>query len=313
VRAASRYSWAATIAAVIGFAPTPAGAQAFTPPAQVGSVTFAWQWVSNTGHFMTDGFLLKAGPSVTSSGLVEVDYGITERFAATAGLPYVFAKYTGALPPFSQLEIDSCKCWHSAFQDFSIGGRYRLGDEFWAITPQVRYSHPTHNYAFEGEAVVGRNLQELQIGVSTALRLTSVLPRASVQANYTYSIVEKPLADVSINRSTGYFDVGYPLTRSLYARGSANWQVTHGGLSFGSITGKPFFPPGELNTPARYAQRDRVLRTTYWHAGGGLSYSTGLVDVFVSVEKYLWGHNAHNGIAYTIGSTWYFDFSKPVP
>lgn len=306
-----RLSRVAALAATITLAAVPAAGQAFTPPAQVGSVSVSWQWVDNTGHFLSDGFLFSRGESVTTSALVEAEYGVTERFAATVGLPYVFARYTGGLPPFSRLERDACRCWHSAFQDFSIGGRYRFGDEFWAITPQLKYSRPTHNYPYEGEAVVGRNLQELQIGIHSAVRLVSVLPRASVQVGYTYSIVEKALDEISINRSNGYFDLGYPLTRSFYVRGVASWQRTHGGLRAGSPSGPPF--PGDLNTPERYAQRDRLGRTMYWHLGGGLSYSMGPADVFVSADKYIWGRDAHNGIAYTVGSTWYFDLSRPTP
>ena len=72
--------------------PALAAAQAFTPPPRVGSVTFAGQWVENTGHLLSDGTLLPLGQSVTSSLLVEVDYGVTERFAATASVPFVFAR-----------------------------------------------------------------------------------------------------------------------------------------------------------------------------------------------------------------------------
>ena len=78
----------------------------------------------------------------------------------------------------------------------------------------------------------------------------------------------------------------------------------------GSADGLPFPLPGELNTPERIAQRDRLLRTNYWQLGGGLSYSLGAVDVFASVTKYVWGRDAHNGQAYTIGTSWYFDLSQ---
>jgi hypothetical protein len=71
--------------------PASAAAQTFTPPARVGSVTVAWQWVDNTGHILTDGTFFPRGQSVTTSLLVEVDYGVTERFAATASVPFVFA------------------------------------------------------------------------------------------------------------------------------------------------------------------------------------------------------------------------------
>lgn len=293
---------AAAIAAAESLLPVPVAAQSFTPPAQVGSVTLGWQWVSNTGHFLTDGTLLPRGESVTTSALVELDYGVTDRFAATVGLPYIFARYTGGLPPFSQLERDSCRCWHSSFQDFSLAGRYRLGDEFWAITPQVRYSRPTHNYPFEGEAVVGRNLQELQVSVNTGLRLAS-LPKASVQAGYTYAFVEKPLEDLPIDRSNVFFNFGYALTRSLFVHSGALYQRTHGGLTSVELFG----------SPERFAQRDRIIKTQFWHIAGGAAYSTGLADLFFSIEKYVWGRDTHNGIAYTVGSTWYFDFSKPTP
>jgi hypothetical protein len=295
--------FAALVAVLIGLAPLPAAGQAFTPPAQVGSVTFAWQWVSNTGHFLTDGALFPRGESVTSSMLVEVDYGVTHRFSTTLGLPYVFAKYTGDLPPFSQLERDACKCWHSSFQDVSVGGRYRFGDDFWAITPSVKYGVPTHGYPYEGEAVVGRRLKELQFSANAAIRLVSILPKTSVTLGYTYSIPEEPLEDLSLNRSNTFVSVGYPLTRSLFVYGNANWQLTHGGV-LGSDLG---------TTPETFAQRDRVLKTKYWHAGGGVSYSTGTVDIFGAIEKYINGRDAHNGIAYTIGSTWYFDFSRTSP
>jgi hypothetical protein len=36
-------------------------------------------------------------------------------------------------------------------------------------------------------------------------------------------------------------------------------------------------------------------------------------DLFVAVEPYIWGRDTHDGIAYTAGSTWYFDFSKRKP
>lgn len=301
---------ATAIVAALASVPSPLAAQAFTPPKGLGAVTVAWQYVDNTGHRFSDGFLLARGQSATQSGLVELDYGVTDRLSATAGIPYVFAKYTGAMPPPSRLPVDACGCWHSSFQDLSLAARYRFGNETWAVTPVVRYVRPSHDYAYEGEAVVGRNLREAQVGVSAGARLTGFLSRASVQAGYTYSFVEKPLTDVSIDRSDGFVQLGYALKRRLYVHAVGNGQRTHGGLRIGSPTGNPFPPPGELNTPERFAQRDRVLSVNYWQVGGGLSYAAGPVDVFASITKYVWGRNAHNGQAYTLGATWYFDLSK---
>jgi hypothetical protein len=290
--------------------PFPAAAQAFTPPERLGSVTASWQFVDNTGHRFSDGFLLARGQSQTTSALFEFDYGVTDRLAVTAGVPFVFAKYTGALPPPSNLPVDSCQCWHSAFQDFAVAVRYRFGNRTWAVTPVARYGRPLHNYAYEGEAVVGRNLNEMQVGVSSAVKLPGVLSAASVTASYVYAFVERPIESISINRTNGFLALGYAATRKLYLYGGGHWQQTHGGLRVGSPTGDPFFPPGELNTPDRFKQRDRLLQANFWQAAGGASYSLGPVDLFASITKYVWGRNAHNGQAYTTGITWYFDLSQ---
>jgi hypothetical protein len=301
---------AVAVSAAIALLPSRARAQAFTPPAGVGSVTFAWQFVDNTGHRLSDGFYVERGESVTMSALAEVEYGVTDRLSVSVGVPFVGAKYTGAQPPPSGLPVDQCGCWHTSWQDIGGSARYRLGSASWAVTPLVRVDLPSHDYPYQGEAVVGRNLRELQVGVGAGLRFARVLPSLSVQATYAYAIVEKALDDVSVNRSNGVFDVGYMLGGRLYVRGTTAWQVTHGGLRAGSVTGNPFPFPGELNTPDRFAQRDRVLKVKYWQAGGGVAYSAGPMDIFASYAKYVWGRDAHNGHVYNVGVTFYFDVGR---
>src|SRR5262249_20351143 len=150
------------------------------------------------------------------------------------------------------LAIDACRCWHSAFQDFSLAARYRFGDDRWALTPSATFAVPSHDYAYAGEAVVGRNLREAQFGIASARKLGDLLPNASVQASYMYSIVQRAVSDLSVDRSNSHFEFGYALTRGVYVRGDANWQRTHGGLRIGSLTGDPFPLPGEYNTPERF-------------------------------------------------------------
>ena len=263
-------------------------------------MTLSWQWVDNTGHILTDGTFLPRGQSVTTSALAEVDYGVTERFAATVGIPFIFAKYTGGVPAISGLERDNCKCWNSSFQDFSFAGRYRLGDEFWALTPSARVIVPSHGYAYRGEAVAGQNLRQLLLGITGAWR-TPALPKASVQGGYSYAIVQKPTEDTSANRSNLFGSLGYALTRSWYVHGGALFQRMHGGLTAFEVLASP---------PDQRAQADRLLKMRYWHVTGGVSYSAPFADLFFSVEPYVWGRDTHDGIAYTVGSTWYFDFSR---
>lgn len=284
--------------------PASAFAQAFTPPPRVGSVTFAWQWVNNNGHVVTDGTSVPLGQSVTTSLLAEVDYGLTERFAATASVPFVFAKYTGSNDPFSGLERDFCRCWHESFQDFSISGRYRLGDEFWALTPQIRYILPSHDYPYQGEAVVGQRLQQFLMGVNGAWRLADVLPKASIQGGYTFALSEAAAEGTRPNRSNVTMSFGYALTRSLFVHGGALFQKNHGGLTAFEVLGAP---------PEERSQADRLLKMRYWHMTGGVSYSAGFADLFFAIEPYMWGRDTHNQLAYTTGATWYFDFSRNKP
>ena len=201
MRSKTRLRGATALVAVLAFAPSRVAAQAFTPPKGVGAVTLAWQFVDNTGHRLSDGTLMVRGQSVTTAAVFDLDYGLTDRLSTTIGIPYVFAKYTGAQPSFSGLPVDACSCWHSSFQDLSLSARYRLGDDTWALTPIAGYGRPSHDYPYAGEAVVGRNLQEARVGVNAVLKLVSFLPKASVHAGYTYSFVEKALQEIKNDRS----------------------------------------------------------------------------------------------------------------
>jgi hypothetical protein len=307
MKTSRRLLTAAAIAAAS--APAPAAAQAFTVPRHVGAVALAWQYIDNTGHRLTDGYYRKAGDSVTTSVLAEVEYGVTERLSASIGIPYVWARYTGAQPPPSGLDVDKCGCWHSSFADFGFGVRYRFGGSTWAVTPLVRYGQPSHDYAYRGEAVVGRNVRELQVGLAAGVKLGGFLSKATAQATYGYSFVESPLEKVSMDKSTLVLDLGYAATSRLYVRALGTGLYTHGGLRVGSVTGNPFPLPGEFAPVGsdQWQQRDRLGATRYWQIGGGLAYSVGSFDLFASYTKYVWGRDAHNGQVFNLGTTWYFE------
>lgn len=171
----------------------------------------------------------------------------------------------------------------------------------------VRVGQPSHAYPFRGEAVVGKQLAEAQIGVMTGLRLLELLPHATVQAGYLFAFVEKPTDDISVNRSNVFVDLGYAVNRRIYLRGAWLWQHTHGGVRAGSSTGNPFPLPGELDdAPGRFAESDRILKVRYMQLAGGASVSAGPVDFYSSFTKYVWGRDAHNGWAIGAGVSWYF-------
>ena len=313
--AARRFLLPLTIVAPLALVPAPAFAQAYSLPQGVVGVTLLTQYYDDTGRRLTDGTRIGGGNTETVTVLLEADYGLTDRLSATLALPYIFAKYTdGPFPPFlpPETSTDSCRCWHSTFQDFSLAARYRLGDDPWAITPLVKYINPSHDYNYQAEAVVGFDRREFAVGVDASLRLVGLLPKASIEAGYTYSFVERFLG-IPNDRSNGTVEIEYAVTRRFHIQATGTWQQTHGGLRLGSASGDPFYPPGELsilNTPASLAEFHRLFRNDYWQTGGGLSYSIGSFDVFASFTKYVWGTDTHDGQAYTVGATWYFGGAK---
>jgi hypothetical protein len=169
---------------------------------------------------------------------------------------------------------------------------------------------PSHDYNFRGEAVVGRNLKELRIALDAGLRLDRISPKLSVQGRYSYTFVEQVL-DIPNNRSNAALEGAFLITRKLSARGLVAWQHTHGGLRMGSIPPADLPVPGEVNTPERILQHDRLLRDNNWRLGAGASYSFSRLDVFASYLEFIAGTDSHAGRAVTAGVSWPFEVRPP--
>jgi hypothetical protein len=281
----------------------------------VGAVTVALQTIDYDGHFVTDGRFFAVGASVNNRLDIDVDYAITDRLSVTAGLPFVFAKYVdpNPLPPFVPfLPVDECRCWQSGWQDFGFTTRYNLVNGAFALTPSVSIGVPSHDYNFRGEAAVGNHLKEMRITIDAGQRLDAVSPRLAIQARYSYAFVEQVL-DIPNNRSNATVEGGFLITRRLLARGLLSWQRVHGGLRLGS-PGSALPPPGEVNTPGRLDEHDRLLRDNNWRLGGGIAYSMPQMDVFASYVEFIRGTDSHGGRAFTVGVSWPFELGgRQVP
>jgi hypothetical protein len=290
-----------------------AAAQAWVPPRGAGSVTFLHQRISYTGHRLTDGSVFEGVQSTNMPFYVEVEYSPTNRLSFSAGLPYVFAKYTDPNPapaPIPYLPVDQCHCWNRGWQDFGFTARYNVLGGAFALTPSVSVGAPSHNYDFRGEAVLGRHLKEVRMAVDAGQRLDVISPRLAVQGNYSYAFVERVI-DIPNNRSNATVESSFLLTRRIAARGSLSWQRTHGGLRFGAGPSADLIFPGEVNTPERLYQHDRLLRDNHWRVGGGASYSFSRMDVFASFSAFAGGTDAHTGRVLTFGISWPFQLGAP--
>ena len=295
------------------FVATDAWAQAWVPSRGEGSINFAYQRISNTGHRLTDGFLAKGGQSTNMGLYVEVDYALTDRLSFSAGMPYVFGKYTDSNPPpppIPFLPLDQCHCWNSGWQDFGFTARYNIANESFGLTPSFSFGTPSHGYDFRSEAALGRHLKEARLALDAGRRLDFISPRLLVQGSYSFAFVERTL-DVGNNRSTASVEGGFLLTKKLLVRGLSQWQHTHGGLRFGSPTSSSLPPPGDVNTPERLFEHDRLLRDNNWHPGVGATYSFERMEVFGTYVHYATGTDTHSGRALTFGVSFPFRAGNP--
>lgn len=285
---------AGTLSASVAFA------QAWPAPAGAGAVTFATQAIDNTGHVMSDGFVLPDGKSRTVSGLVDVDYAVTDRLSLSLGIPIVYSRFLGPGPSIADLPVDSCRCWNAAWQDWGATVRYAVLDGAVALTPSVSVGLPSHDYQWEGEAVAGFGLRELRLALDAGVRLEALSPRLALTSRYQYAAVEDVLG-VPNNRSNGTVAINYAATTRLSLRTGVAWQHTHGGLRFGSLSGTSPEPPFEAEPPDFFREHDRLLRNHYVHLTAGVSYALPGVDLFAAYQHFTWGRDTHAGKAFTAG------------
>lgn len=268
---------------------SPAFAQAWVPPAGIGVLSVVYQSIDNTKHRLTDGSLLDGYDSVSRGVLLNLDYAITDRFSFSIGVPYLGSKYTGPEPSFFGLEVDDCFCWQHGWQDLGATARYNVTNGAFAVTPSISVGAPSHDYDYFGEAVLGRNLNELRLAVDVGHRLDRISDRLSVSARYSYAIVEKVL-DLPNNRSNVAVESGFLATRKLATRVAFSWQRSHGGLR-----------SNEIVTEEQLSQYDRLIKDNNFHITGGLAYSLPKVDLFASYTHYVSGTDTHVGYAITAG------------
>lgn len=273
-----------------------ASGQAWVAPARIGAVTFVFQSIDNTGHRIHDGSLYPPGyDSVSRTFLMNFDYAVTDRFSFAVDVPYVGTKYTGPEPSLFGLALDDCFCWNHGWQDLGATARYNIANGAFALTTSIALGVPTHNYEAFGEAVLGRNLNEVRIGIDAGQRLDAISSRLSVYGRYSYAVVEKVL-DVSNNRSNMALGSDVLITRRLSGRVGFSWQRSHGGLR-----------STEFTDDIQYQQYDRILRDNYFHVSGGVTVSLPRVDVFATLVRYVSGSDTHTGHALNAGVSFPFE------
>lgn len=279
-------------------------AQAWVAPKGEGAVTVAYQNTLVKEH-LSKTTPVAVGDIDSHVMLVDVTYGLTDRIAVDFSVPFVSSRYVGPVPhPGSAYDNGS---FHGAWSDLRFAVRYNLTRAGAVITPYIGTTVPSHDYVFFAHAAPGQRLNELQVGAYAAKLLDRGIPGLFVSGRYSYGFVEKVL-DISHNRSSADFEVGYFISPSLRAFAMTSGQYSHGGIDF-PLGGTPALPP--VYRPVH----DQIQRVHYLKAGAGLSFSVSdSLDVFGSFARQVAGRNGHNmDRAVTVGASWGFSVGKRRP
>ena len=279
--------------------PAAVSAQAWLPTKGEGAIGLTFGDYGFDGHFDSKGERVPYGGTNGLSLAGDFTYGVTDRFAVTASLPYVATKFTGTFPPGVLLgPHDRDRKYHGDLQDFRAELRYGVLSGDLGLTPFVGFNLPSHEYEVIGEAVAGKHTKELYLGVAAGRSLEPLADRAYVQARYFFTFVENVVPEVGpLNRSNIDLELGYAATRRLTARVFSALQIGHGGVALEDM----------YSHPDLFRVHDRAIRTDYFNLGVGLTVqATSRIELFGAFMKTISGKNAHQAQSLYFGAALWF-------
>ena len=271
-------------------------AQAWVPLKDEGQVTITYENIYVRDHFDYLGKRFQAGPIRTNTVVSTFEYGITNKLTLDSQIIHVTSKYEGFVGPVPHGPPDTGK-YHPTFQDLLIGFRYNATSRHLVVTPFVAASIPTHHYETRGHTAVGRDLRELQVGVNVGRDLEKIIPRAYVQARYSYAFVQNVEQVFGLNRSNVDWEVGYYAKPRVSFRFTGAWQYTYSGLRY----------PLDQNFPEFHELHDRAAKSGFLRFGGGLTVTlTKNVDLHADAGNTFRGYTTHGARGLSLGLSWRF-------
>lgn len=262
-------------------------------------LSFGFHGTNYEGHILSNGDREEFLPSYSRVALVNIDYGITNRLAFTARIPYVFTRNgTDPSPVWGNTGLDD-GFWHGNLQDYTLKLRYAALVMPVAVTPFILYSIPSHNYETQYEAAPGRGLQELIVGADVGGLLRPLTSRAFYEARLSYAFVEERVG-ISTDRLNGGLALGYFVTPTVSVIVNGSYQNTYGGLTIDYVFGPDV-------TPEEFLEHDGLIEDDHWRAGFGVAWAfwpRWSTSAFWSTI--IDGTDAHYGDSYTVTVSWRF-------
>jgi hypothetical protein len=268
-------------------------AQAWLSPKGDGTVSLSYQNQYVADHVFENGDAHDIGHILSHALTLDVDYSLTDKLAVRVAVPFVAGKYYGPTP--HQLPMDN-GTYHSTFQDFTTDIRYRLTKRRLVVTPFFRAVIPSNNYTYFAHSAAGRDQREYHIGTNFGRRLDPLIPKAFMQAQYSYAFVERVLG-IAPNRSNFELQLGYFLTHRISLLATGQWMYTHSGLELNYN----LFHAGVSGD--QWIHHDQIAKTSLLDLGGGTSFAiTPSWQMFLTVARSIEGRNGHlHAAVVTIG------------
>ena len=241
--------------------PSAMPAQAWLSPKGEGTIAFSYQNQFVADHVFENGDAHDIGHILSHALTLDADYSITDNLAVRVALPFVEGKYYGPTP--HQLPMDN-GTYHSTFQDFTTDIRYRLIKRRILVTPFLRAVIPSNSYTYFAHSAAGRDQREYHLGTNFGRRLNPLLPKAYLQAQYSYAFVERVLG-IAPNRSNLELQLGYFLTPRISLLGTGQGMYTHSGLDLNYT----LFHAGLSGD--QWIHHDQIAKTSLLDLGGGMS------------------------------------------
>lgn len=276
-----------------------AQAQAWVPGKEHGSVSLTYQQRQSTKLTDSQGAISSYfGKLIDRTEFLNLDYGLSDRWAFAASLPFGSNRYAGNDPhdPTTQLPfandqhcIDDGR-YHGGWADWSVALRYQWRSKPFLVTPFIAYSQPSHDYSFWAHSALGNQQWAWQAGVHVGNWLPPPWQNMHWQAGYTYSF-EQPLDHRRVNHGALSLGLGYSMTPRL----DAELRLDHQN-SYGDTINLPqdfFNADGSLN-PLNLYYHDQLAAARSTNAYLGLNYQlAGHYQLFVEYGRTLSTANSH--------------------
>lgn len=268
LRDQSRETRAFATACVLGLCAVawtaPAHAQAWVPGKGQSSLSMIYEQKRSTEVTESDGASAHFGTVIDRTLHLNLDLGLSDRWALSLGLPFQSDRYTGTDPhdprvfPFAnnQRFLDDGR-FHAGWSDWSVGLRYQLRTRPFLVTPFIAYTQPSHNYTFFAHSAFGTEQKALKIGVYLGQWFPPPWQNLFWQLGYGYTFEQStkhldPLAnrllmdDRHVNHGKFSLELGYQLTprfdaRALIERTNSYGNGINASKDFSNPDGSPNF------------------------------------------------------------------------